>query len=355
MSEKKEFYDWDATLSHSEARTFAVFGAKNIGKTFGLRVKSVERYLRTGLRMCEVDRTKSGIAKLSRGYFDKLQAEGFFADYEFDTTTEEMRIRKNGEDDWEVMGYFVALTDLQAVKKRTILARGNIIFDEAVIDERNRRYHNYLPDEIGILANVIDSITRENELDPATQTSRLFLLGNSCDLRTPYLEWLGITSIPEKFGYQWCRNKTALFHYPAPTNVEEKLRNTLSGQLMAGTAEAKMAFENSFGGDNEKPYIKKKTKRATFFGGVVYQGSRFGIWADSYNGYMFVNRKIPDNTERPIMYLTDRDGRIDYKAIARSDTFCKMLKAMYYDGLFRYDTIATKGSFTYLLSFIGIQ
>lgn len=351
----KKFYDWDETLSHSEARTFAVFGAKNIGKTFGLRVKSIERYLRTGLRMAEIDRTKSGIRTLSVGYFDKLQAEGFFSEYQFKTTAEEMYIRKSEEEEWACMGYFVALTDLQAVKKRTILARGNLIFDEAVIDERNRRYHNYLPDEIGILANVVDSITRENELDPATQTSRLFLLGNSCDLRTPYLEWLGIREIPEKFGYKWCRNKTALFHYPAPTNVEEKLRCTLSGQLMAGTMEAAMAFENSFGGEDEKPFIKKKTSRATFFGGVVYQGTRFGIWADSHNGCMYVNKRIPENTERPIMYLTDRDGRVDYKAISRNDTFCKMLKGIYYEGLFRYDTVATKGSFMYLLSFLGIQ
>lgn len=355
MAKKKEFYDWNKTLSYTGARTIAVFGAKNIGKTFGLRVKSIERYLKTGLRMCEVDRTKAALSFLSRGYFDKIQKEGFFADYEFETSTEEMRVRRPGCDEFETMGYFVALSDLQGIKKRNCFARGNIIFDEAVIDERNKRYHNYIPDEISVLANVVDTITRENELDPLTQTAQLFLLGNSCDLHTPYLEWLGIKDVPDRFGYQWCRDKTALFHYPEPTNVKEKMRSTLSGQMLAGSAESEMVFENKFRTRGELGFVKKKSSRAKFYCGLVLGNACFGLWIDCTSGMVFVNRAVPANTEKPVFYLTDKDGHIDYQAVARSGTLCKIIRGMYYDGMIRYDSIATKGLFSHVLGFLGIS
>lgn len=352
---KKEFYDWNRTLSHKGARTFAVFGAKNIGKTFGLRVKSIERYLRTGLRMCEIDRTKAALPSLARGYFDKIQIEGFFQEYEFETNSEEMRIKRPGNDEFETLGYFVALSDLQGVKKRNFLARGNIIFDEAVIDDKNKRYHTYMQDEISILGNIIDTVTRENELDESTQTAQLFLLGNSCDLHTPYLEWLGIKDIPEKYGYQWCRGRTALFHYPEPMNAKEKMRYTLAGQILRGNEESAMAFENKFNTRNELTFVKEKPSNAYLYCGIVHDKTSFGLWLDSANGIMYVTRKLPNASGKPVFYMTDKDGHIDYDAVRRNSTICMMLKSLYYDSLLRYDSLATKGLFLYVLKFLGVR
>lgn len=355
MMGKKKFYDWDKTLSHTEARTFAVFGAKNIGKTFGLRVKSIEKYLKTGLRMCEIDRTKSALPALSHGYFDKIQKEGFFVDHEFDTSTEEMRVKRPNCKEWETIGYFVALTDLQNIKKRNCLARGNLIFDEAVIEESNRRYHNYLPKEIDTLAKVVDTITRENELDPSTQTARLFLLGNSCDLHTPYLEWLGIKNVPEKYGYTWCRNKTALFHYPEPTNYHEKMKNTLAGQMLSGSDEAEMAFANKFASKKEMRFVEKKTQQAKLYCGIEFHKQTFALWIDSKNGKMFVTRNMPTGTGKPTFFFVDSDGNIDYKSIAKSHTICEIIKGLYNENLIRYDTLQTKGMFAGILNLLGIR
>lgn len=351
MSEK-QFYDWDRTLTYSQARTYAVFGAKNIGKTFGLRLKSIQRYLDTGLRMAEIDRAKAALPDISKGYFMKIQEAGFFPDCEFKTTPSEMYVKRPGSDEWETMGYFVALTDLQGVKKRNCLARGNIIFDEAVIDSRNKRYHNYLKNEIELLANVVDTITREDETDPSTQTAKLFLLGNSCDLHTPYLEWLGIDRVPDRYGYQWCRGHTAVLHFPDPTNVELKKKNTLSGQMLKGTDEGEMVFENRFKDNGERQYLGKKTSSAKFWAGIQFDGERFGIWFSTTSGLAFVNRKIP--SDGTVVCLCMDDGRIDYKIVNRCGDMMNIVKSLYQENSLRYDTITTKGKFARLLKFLGV-
>lgn len=351
---KKKYYNWDRTLSYSQPRTYAVFGAKNIGKTFGIRLKSIERFLATGLRMVEIDRSKTALPALSSGYFGKLQEKGFFTEYEFKTNTDEMLVKAPDDTDFRVMGYFIALTAEQDVKKRTFANIGNFIFDECIIERANQRYHNYLPDEVATLGRIVDSVAREDELDPNTWNSKLFLLGNSCDLHAPYLEWLGIANIPERYGYYWCRNRTALFHFPEPVNVREKVRNTLAGQILAGNASVETAYENKFDTKGELTFVSPKTKSAKWWGGIVYGNAAFGLWIDYGTGIVYVNRQVPRNSGN-IMYLTGSDGRIDYIAVSGSNTAMRIIKQMYYDSLIRYDSLATKGAFAYVLAFLGVR
>ena len=47
--------------------------------------------------------------------------------------------------EWHLIGYFGALTEAQAMKKRTYSKVKRILLDEAVIDKRLDRFHNYLP------------------------------------------------------------------------------------------------------------------------------------------------------------------------------------------------------------------
>ena len=122
-----EFYDWEKTLSYqtgNHGEHCFVLGAKNIGKTFGLRKKCIERFIKAGELFVEISRTKTTRDEISRGYFDKLQASGFFTDYIFKVEKQCGYIaRKPVTDDdkpvWKLICYFVALTNFQNEKQRT--------------------------------------------------------------------------------------------------------------------------------------------------------------------------------------------------------------------------------------------
>lgn len=75
-----KFYDWQKTMSYqtgTNGEICIVLGAKDIGKTFGLRLKCVERFIKHGELFCEICRTKEESKMVANGYFDKLQQEGF--------------------------------------------------------------------------------------------------------------------------------------------------------------------------------------------------------------------------------------------------------------------------------------
>ena len=196
-----KYYDWQATFSRqtgTQGEICIVTGAKNIGKTFGLRLQCVNDYLKTGRHFCEICRTKDEVKNVTQGYFDKLQNDGFFSDYVFKVERNTGYIAEKPAADekpeWHVICYFVALTAFQTEKKRTYTNVYRFIFDEAIIDRKDR-YHRYLPNEFLVLANILDSVSRQQYED--AKPYKVYILGNACDLSCPYLQYLGVNSIPE--------------------------------------------------------------------------------------------------------------------------------------------------------------
>lgn len=347
------YYDWQKTMSYqtgTNAEHCFVLGAKNIGKTFGLRLKCIERYLKTGELFCEISRTKASRDSISRGYFDKLQNEGYFTEYQFKVERQCGYIaRKSDKPDWKLICYFVALSNFQEEKQRTFVKPKRFIFDEAIIDSKDR-YHNYLRDEYFILANLLDSISRQ-QYDEQYQYY-VYYLANAVDLTCPYLKYLGVNKIP-KFGYSWYKNKTVLLHYVEPWDIEERRARTLVGRMLNGYEESKIVFDNVFK-DTTGKEISKKTSNAKFKFAISWNALVFAIWADSKRGLWFVSSKMPKNAKN-VYTLTKRDSTIDYQMIQKASPMMKLLVDIYYIGGLRYESPHLRESFFEILEFLGIK
>ena len=349
-----KYYDWDATLSRqtdTNGEICIVIGAKGIGKTFGLRKHCVSDYIKRKRRFCEICRTKEELKSVVQNYFDKLQNAGFFTDWQFRIEKNVGYIRKSKNDDWEIICYFVALTAFQTEKKRTYANVYRFIFDEALIDRKDK-YHRYLPDEFLILANILDSVSREQP--DAQQHYKLYLLGNSCDLTAPYLQHLGVNSIPE-YGYSYYKNKTVLFHYVEPWDSEERKRNTLVGRMLSGDSESSMIFDNVFA-DTSAGEVAKKSANARHAYSIKYCNDIFSIWIDYKTGLFYVlNSNIRKRDNKPIYTLTKKDATIDYTAVRKSEAVLQIINDMFYLGSIRYDSIATRDKFLTVLDFLGVK
>lgn len=353
MKWSDKFYRWDKTFSRQTGENgefCIVVGAKDIGKTFGLRLQCVEDYMRYKRLFCEICRTKTERDDIEAGYFDKLQNDGFYSDMSFKVEKHRGMVNLGTDDEplWDTICYFVALSAFQQEKKRTFLKPYRFVFDEAIIDTKDH-YHRYLKDEFLILANLLDTISRQQ---PGGDPYRVYLLGNACDMTCPYFRYLGIDKIPG-YGYHWYNSKHTLFHYVEPWDADERKQRTLVGRLLAGDDEASMMFDNVFS-DATGREIARKTSNARFAYALVFNSCRFAVWIDYKRMMFYINEDIPKGKESSTYVLTKKDGCIDYKNVSKADDLMQILKSTYYIGNLRYSSAFVRESFHELLGFLGI-
>lgn len=350
------FYNWDKTFSYqtgTNGEICEVLGAKDIGKTFGLRLKCIERFIKHKRKFVEICRTNEELKAVIVGYFDKITSEGFFQDYIFKTERGCGYIARkpicDEKPEWELICYFIALTNFQREKKRTYDKPERFIFDEAVIDTKDR-YHRYLPDEFLILANLLDSVSRQQPGDDYQY--RLYILGNSVDLTCPYLRYLGIDKIPS-FGYHYYKDKTVLLHYVEPWDAEDRKAKTLVGRMLSGNEESKVIFDNVFQ-DTTNGEISKKTQSAKYRYAIRWGKMTFALWADKKTGTWYVSSKVPKGAKN-VYTLTKRDSSANYDAIDRANPLLDLVNRLFYAGLLRYESAHIRESFFEVLAFIGIR
>ena len=362
-----KYYDWHKTLSY-DADVTMVVGPRGIGKTFGLRIQCIRDYINRGYRMVEVTRFKNELSRVSDNYFDRLSQLEEFKDYKFRSDTRYMYIAKRTNEpekvedimtdqkkkktQWEIMGYFVALSDEQIAKRRTYNKVRRIIYDEAIIDKHDR-YHRYLPNEFARLANVVDTVSRERG-DENGIKPRLYLLANAVDITNPIFTAYDV-GFDISYGYRWYKNKTFLLHYVEDTEYAKvKLENTVAGRMLSGTIEGDIAAANVFEKGNED-FIEKKPKRAKFRFGIVYKNKKFGIWDDITSGFYYISEKIPNNTDNPIYTLTLDDNRVNYIATNKANEVLKTFADFFYYGIIKYESPQIKHDFITVLSYFGIK
>lgn len=332
-----------------------VVGARGIGKTYGLRLQFIRDYIKDGFRFVELTRHQKQLPDFTSSYFSRIIENNEFEDYVFKTTNKHAYIAERADKPkWEVCGYFGAMTAAQDMKKQTFSKVKRILLDEAIIDKRIDRYHRYLANEFSVLANIVDSVSRERPDTKYSLRPRIYLLGNACDLLNPYFGIYGIGEEP-KVGYSWHAGKTMLLHYIKDTEyAQAKNANTVAGRMLDNTLDGLIASSNEFLRQSND-FVYEKPKHAKFQMGVVYLEKQYGIWVDDKEGYYYINRKIPKNTNRPIFALTASDNKVNYIAAKKAETALKGFTELYYLGIVRYETALVKTEFIEILTLFGVR
>lgn len=347
-----KYYDWQKTFSYQHGNVgevCLVAGAKDIGKTFGLRLQCIKDHVRTGRKFAEICRTNEEMKAVSVGYFDKIQDAGFFTDLQFKVEKMTGYVGKLGKTpDWKPIMYFAALTNFQREKKRTYTGIYRFIFDEMAIDRKDR-YHRYLPNEFLILANLLDSMSRQQ---PNGEVYRVYGLMNAVDLTCPYLRHFGVNEIPD-YGYRYYNGKHTLLHYVEPWDAKERKTNTLVGRMLKGNRESEMIFENKFA-DTSNGEIAPKTHNARYAFALLYDASTFAVWIDYKAGIFYVNSQLPPKSKN-VYTLTKNDSSVNYQMVRKSEGLMKVLIQAFYAGGLRYESIGLRERFLAVLGFLGIQ
>lgn len=355
-----KYYDWQKTLSFNADITM-VITARGMGKTYGLRKQCVKDFLKDGSRFVEITRFKNELTGVADGYFSKLVLNKEFPNYIFKTEGKkgyiarqtQQDLKNNVKPEWELICYFVALSDMQAMKKRTFVNVYRIIMDESILDF-NDRFHRYLPNEWNVLANMVDSVSRENTNETRLHPPKLYLLANACDLINPYFTTFQINE-PPNYGYTWYYNKTFLLHYMEPGEyAENKLTKTLAGKMFSLTNEKEMAAGNKFL-NADTDFIERKSSNAEYQFAIKANGLVFAVWEDNDQGLLYITSKIPRKTDKPVYALTYQDNKIDYVAVEKNSLLLRSLVDLYYSDCLRYESIALREQFLTTMKLYGIH
>lgn len=349
-----DYYDWNQARTYDADITMVV-GARGIGKTFGLRLCFLRDFLRRGICFCEIARYRDERRGMAGGYFDRIQELPEFAGYMFRTSNEFAWIAEKPKEgkkpEWRLCGYFVSLTQSQALKKRTFARVGNICFDEAIADRRDR-YHGYLPDEFEILANVVDTVTRERA-DVRHRKPHVFLLGNAVDILNPYFAAYRV-GIPER-GKHWYGGKTLLLDYvPGGQYAQEKATGTVAGRMLAGRVGGTENVENTFSDAAPPDFVKRKPRTARIEYGVVWRGEKFGVWSDPQTSYIWVTAGFPADTS-PVFAITAADFSVDMVTAKRADNVLKGFADLFGAGIVRFDRAELYPRICDLLRMYGLR
>lgn len=347
-------YDWNKTISFDAGIT-AVFGARTIGKTYGLRKQGILDFLKRGHRYVEVHRTKEERKQITPGIFDKIIEQNEFPDLTFKVEGMDLyvarKVLKTEKPEWQHFGYSVALTEQERLKKVTFANVRRIVMDEAVIDRSINRHARYLPNEWNTLARLISTISRERP-GYATVKPRVYLLGNAVDIANPFFMRYNINQVP-KPGYHWYENKTALLHIPNfAAYGREMQKRTVAGQMAGNTIDAQADALNIFKGSHND-YVERKTPDSVYQFAIVYRGQTIGAWFDMPNSLVFISKKTINDGRYPTYTLTTSDNRVNMVMAKKNNTTLKMLSEMYGYGFIRYETPALREFFAEIMRNFG--
>ena len=353
-----KYYDWQKTFSYGDADIVIVVGNRGYGKTYGIR-KQFIKDAKKGYKFVEIVRHKNelkGDAAIQHGYFDKLSTDDEFKDVLLKTQGVRAymaEIPKEGDKPkWQVIGYFVAMTEAQELKKRTFTNVKRILLDEGLL-ERDNQYKHYLPNEYERLANIIDTVTRERS-DNQSVKPTLYILGNAVDITNPIFARLGITKEPKR-GYSWYANKHVLLHYVSDDEYAKgKMEGTVAGRMLAGTKQGLENVENRFSLSNEHE-IANKTPNAKLQFTIAYENRKYGVWLDLSQGYYYITGKAPDLPDIPVYALTNDDMKPNYIMIQMVRKQLQGIANLYYMGIIKYDNEQTRNTFLKVLSVLGIK
>ena len=350
---KMQYYDWPAVFGYDKKWNF-IITPRGYGKTFGLRRQFLNDFRKRKQLFLEIVRTKDELVPVTAQYFAKIQQSGEFVHYEFDYVLKErtmyVRDKRFDNAEWQAIGYIVAMTEEQFLKKLTF-SQGDkvrrIVLDEAIIEKKDR-YHRYNKREWEIIQGIISTVTRETPDKPSIAS--VYFFGNAVDLTCPLFEPLGINRVPTEFGYYFFGD--TLLHYAEPINREGFETETLSGRALAGTAEGDKLFGNVFNGTESTLHIARKPKQAKFWKGYAYNGQVFGLWVDYGGGLIHVTDGAPKNQE--VFALTYDDGTINYNLVRVNSKQVKQLGDFFYRRLLRFQDVQTRERFADMCISLGI-
>lgn len=343
MSKKKKELDnkifWTPDKTITKGRNIMFFiGPRGVGKTYGVKKWCVKQYLKKGEQFCYMRRYESELETISTLFNDFKDNKEFgpdkdFIGYDFKVeSTKDFKnafwVKRPNSEEWEVMGFYMALSTSYHFKATSYPKTRNLIYDEFLYEKGD--YSRELKQELNKWFNVLETIFRLSDF-------RAFMLGNATTFETCYKYGLGLQ---EPYGSDVWLHKTKPILVEKIDNPKYIIakKQSLIGQLAEGTEFESYAINNSFIFDS-KSFIRKKKGNYRFIMSFYYRGKTYGL----YTNYV---QCVVDKCDKQAEYVIN-DKDLDKDSIAflqRQHPITIALRKYYNKGMLFYQNMEVKTS-----------
>ena len=325
------YYDFGKLVSYNALLNF-VIGERGVGKTFGAKKFVVNDFLKNENEFVYLRRYKTELDMSLNGFFNQLQDNGVFEDYEFKVKGSKNKITTftcNGAN----IGYAFPLSTANILKSASFTKVKNIIFDEFIIDKGT--YH-YLQNEVTQFLDVVETVARLRDI-------RAFLLGNAISTTNPYWDYFDI-HLPYNSEFATFKDGLIAVNYVKNEEYRKAKRESRFGKLIAGSDYGRFAIENEFLRD-DKSFIGKRTQHAKNFAVIATEGGYFGVWRDYREGLLFISKDYdPTNPCRVALDTSVHNEQTIFKQ-ARASYEMRMITEFYKIGCLYFENQQIKNKF----------
>lgn len=317
------WYDIGQTLSYNCLFNF-VIGSRGCGKTYGAKKRAIKLFLDKGYQFVYLRRFQDELKETAESYFNDIILNNEFPEIKIEYKDGVYYVND------KIAGYAMALTKAKDYKSIAYPMVYFIIFDEFLIEDNG--YSRYLKNEVKQFLNFYMSIDRY-------RGCIVFFLANSVAMINPYTLYFNL-QLP--YGSNIVRKNDVLLQLVQNDEYIQNRKNTRFGKMIAGTEFEEYAIENRFA-DNNKNFIRRKTKKAKMLFAFVYLGDKYGVWVDYDNSMMFVSLDI--DTSCKILYSLTTDDHTPNTMLLNNinrSPFFKNLIDNYKNGLVYFESAKIK-------------
>lgn len=300
-----------------------IVGARNVGKTFGFKQKSINDFLKNGKKFIYMRRYDTELNDFNLYWADIAYK---YPDHEFDIKGKIALIDK------EEAGYAVNLSTGTTKKGVPYFGVNKINFDEFLI---SRGYHHYLKDEVKTFLEFYNTVVRmrENEKGELYQDDvKVYFTANNVSLTNPYFLEFGIDLNKNDF---YKKDDILAIKYKNE-KFEAEIQNTRVGKLLKNTVYGKYAFENMSLYDTNE-FIDGSLKNCQIIFIIVYNSKNYGVWFCNKDQTVRISSKYDINIKLKFAIKTDDHNSETLISSFRNNPYLKLVGNSFKDGLLRFE------------------
>lgn len=317
------WYNPKKTLTHNALYNL-IIGARSVGKSYNVLMMCIDKFKKTGKQFVYLRRYATELDESKETIFDQIIIDNQYPDDKI--TFEGDCYFLNGQ----LMGFAMALTKAKSYKSSAYPNVWVIIYEEFIIEEDG--HSHYLKGEVKKFLGFYMTIDRYRGV-------KVFFLGNNYTMFNPYTIYWKIDS-PNGRALVKAKKGSILLEL-IPDTIKEH-HDSQFAKIIEGTDFAEYAIHNKSYVDNNT-FVAKKTDKANYFFGFIYEGEKYGVWRDFSVGKLFVSKDI-DPYNKILYSMTNDDHRpntVLLRSISKSGHF-KLFIECYKDGDVYFENMKIK-------------
>lgn len=322
------YYDVNKTLSHNCLLNFIV-GQRGVGKTYALKRKGINDFLRKGKQFIYLRRYETEIKK---GQMDK-----FFDDICLDYPDHIFGVRDGAFFiDGHIAGYYLCLSKSAQYKSVPFPDVELIIFDEFIIDVGMIRY---LPNEVIAFNEFYSTVARLRDV-------RVFFLSNAITFTNPYFLYYDLKL---QQGQTLVKKNDILLELVKNDEYQEVANQTRFGRIIKGTEYGQYAYENNFLRDDDS-FIEKMSEPGIALFSIKIENYIFTVYRIIGNDNWYVSERNDPSVKKTIsVNIKDHNEETTYSNENGTTIWWHELKQKYFRAELRFTTLKAKNLLTNIL------